>query len=207
MKKMISLGTLVAMVALLVFSGVANAAIIVNGSQVSAGDYTTSGIYNLRNPGVNTIDGGSHWTHNSNPPITGNGLWKMANWANPTTVTISGGGWLELTGDTSDGGYVFQVGNQVGGVGHMLVTGTGSKVTTLELVQVGRNYSGSTLTIEDGGLVVGEDVVLGRQSGSGFLRMGAGGMLAIEAQARPCCLRCSLCKGEASSSTTPVAMG
>jgi len=168
-----------AVTALVAFSGVADASVVVNGTEVASGDYTTgsTGFYNLTNSGVNTIDGGSHWTHNDDG---GNGLWKMANRA-PTTMTISGGGWLELIGDTSDGGYVFQVGNQGGGVGHMTVTGTGSKVTTLELVQVGRNESNCTLTIEDGGMVMAEMVVLSRDSGTNnLLRMGRGGILAIE---------------------------
>ena len=83
---------------------------------------------------------------------------------------------LPILGDA----FAFQVGNQGGGIAQALVTGPGSKVTTLTPIQVGRNDFGSTLTIEDGGLVVGQDVVLGRQSGSGFLRMGPGGVLAIE---------------------------
>ena len=115
-----NLTVVLAVTALVAFSGVAEASVVVNGTEVSAGDYTTSGVYNLTNTGVNTIDGGSHWTHNEGGG-NGNGLWKMANRA-PTTMTI-----------------------------------------------------------EDGGLVVAQNVVLSRQSGTNnLLRMGRGGILAIE---------------------------
>jgi VCBS repeat-containing protein/T5SS/PEP-CTERM-associated repeat protein len=144
-------------------------AIILNGAPQSD-PLTTSGVQTVN--GVNTIDGGSLWTHNDD-------LLKIGN-RTTGSLTVSGGGWLEVTAPSVPDTYAFQVGNQGGGIAHALVTGTGSKVTTLTPIQVGRNESGSTLTIEDGGLVVGQDVVLGRQSGSGFLRMGAGGVLAIE---------------------------
>jgi T5SS/PEP-CTERM-associated repeat protein len=168
-RERIALGTLVVMAVLVMFSGVAEADI-----DGVPGDNTTAGVYTMN--GTHTIDGGSHWTHNDN-------LFKIGN-RTTGSLTVSGGGWLELTAtevQVTDGDFIFQVGNQSGGIAHALVTGAGSKVTTVGDIQVGRNESGCTLTIEDGGLVVGEDVVLSRDSGSNnLLRMGAGGILAIE---------------------------
>jgi T5SS/PEP-CTERM-associated repeat protein len=155
--------------AMVAFSGVAEADIILNG--VTESDpLTSSGVKTIN--GVNTVDGGSLWTHN-------NDLLKIGN-RTTGSLTVSGAGVLNITPATVGDTFAFQVGNQGGGIAQALVTGPGSKVTTLTPIQVGRNSLGSTLTIEDGGLVVGQDVVLGRSSGSGFLRMGLGGVLAIE---------------------------
>ena len=61
-----------------------------------------------------------------------------------------------------------------------VITGAGSKAETVARINVSRNESGSTLTIDDGGLAVATDVVLGRDGGSNnLLRMGQGGILAI----------------------------
>ena len=161
------------MAALMMFSGVADAEI--TGTVNVPGDdstYTSSGVFTMN--GDNTIDGGSHWTHNDD-------LFKIGN-RTTGSLTVSGGGWLEVTAiSVPDANFAFQVGNQGGGIAHALVTGTGSKVTTLADIQVGRNEAvPSTLTIEDGGLVMAEGVVYGRDAGVGYVRMGSGGMLAIE---------------------------
>ena len=167
-KKLITLLAVAGLVLALGFSGVADAAII--GTVNDPDDYTSSGVFTMN--GINTIDGGSHWTHNDD-------LFKIGN-RTTGSLTVSGGGWLEVTAASVGDTYALQVGNQGGGIAHMLITGTGSKVSTLTSTAVGRNESGCTLTIDDGGLLISEVVKLGRDGGEGKLRMGVGGMLAIE---------------------------
>ena len=147
----------------------AQAAIILNGA-TQADPLTTQDVYTAN--GVNTMDDGSLWTHNLN-------LLKFGN-RTTASLTISGGAVLEVTNGGEDGVWSLQLGNQGDGVVTTLITGAGSKAETVARINVSRNESGSTLTIEDGGLAVATDVVLARDSGSNnFVRMGFGGILAI----------------------------
>jgi T5SS/PEP-CTERM-associated repeat protein len=167
MKKMISILAIAGLV--LALAPAAQAAIILDGATQSD-PLTTSGA-GERN-GVNTMDDGSQWTHND-------GLLKFGN-RTTASLTISGGATLEVTDGGEEGIWSLQFGNQGGGVVQVLVTGAGSKAETVARINVSRNESGSTLTIDDGGLVVATMVMLGRQGGSdNLLRMGLGGILAI----------------------------
>ena len=172
MKKLITLFAVLGLV--LALAPTTQAAIILDGS-TKADPYTTSGVVTAN--GVNTMDDGSLWTHNDN-------LLKFGN-RTTASITISGGAVLDVTPTSvGDRNMALQFGNQGGGVVQAVVTGAGSIAKTLALVQVSRNESGGTLTIDDGGLVMAEGVTLsdeGTNGGSGsFLRMGLGGILAIE---------------------------
>jgi len=184
-RELITSGALVAMAALVMFSGVAEGEIIINGVTRSE-PRITDGVYNLSNSGVNTIDGGSLWTHNQGTGASC--LIKIGNQSTAGTLTVSGGGYLDITGVTNDGNYTFQVGNKA--LGTVVITGAGSTVNSNEHTAIGRYSSagpayyawGSTLTIDDGGLLMSEVVRIGRDANSASceLRMGAGGILAIE---------------------------
>ena len=168
MKKMITLFAVLGMV--LALAPAAQAAITLDGATQSD-PYTSSGVKTVN--GVSTMDDSSQWTHND-------GLLKFGN-REAASLTISGGATLEVTDGGEGGVWSLQFGNQGGGVVQVLITGAGSKAETVARINVSRNESGSTLTIEDGGLAVATDVVLARDSGSNnLLRMGLGGILAIE---------------------------
>ena len=71
----------------------------------------------------------------------------------------------------------------------MVITGAGSTVKTLAKTAIGRGEieagksgDGSTITIDDGGLLISDVVKIGRDSSADnvALRMGAAGILAIE---------------------------
>ena len=196
-RERIALGALVAMAAALVmFSGVAEADVVVNGVTLTNGNYTTSAVYIMNNSGVNTIDGGSHWTHNeTTPPTSNDGIFIIGH-SMLSTLTVSGGGWLEATDANPSDAYAITLGNQTGGAGDVTVTGTGSKITAPTSMRVGRrsatvasNTIATTLTIEDGGLVMlaaapvyGTDNQTGdaeKGKGLGYVRMGYGGILAV----------------------------
>ena len=159
------------------FASTANAAVIIDGntqtlgvSPAAANEYISDGVVTAN--GVSSVTFGSLWTHN-------NGLLKFGN-RTTASLTISGGAVLEVTNGGEDGVWSLQLGNQGDGVVTTLITGAGSKAETVARINVSRNESGSTLTIEDGGLAVATDVVLARDSGSNnFVRMGFGGILAI----------------------------
>ena len=167
MKKMITLFAVLGMV--LALAPAAQAAITLDGATQSD-PYTSSGVKTVN--GVSTMDDSSQWTHND-------GLLKFGN-REAASLTISGGATLEVTNGGEDGVWSLQLGNAEGGVVTTLITGAGSKAETVARINVSRNESNSTLTIEDGGLAVATDVVLARDSGSNnLLRMGLGGILAI----------------------------
>ena len=176
MFKMTKMLTVVlAVTALVAFSGVADAAIIVNGAAQSD-PLTTSGVFNANQAGVYSIDGGSLWTHNTD-------LFKLGNQSAAASMTISGAGFFDITAASVGDTYAFQVGNKA--LGTMVITGTGSTVRTLTSTAIGR-YSGasaahsghgSTITIDDGGLLISDVVKICRDSNSAnvALRMRAGG--------------------------------
>jgi T5SS/PEP-CTERM-associated repeat protein len=80
-----------------------------------------------------------------------------------------------------------QTGDQTEQYGVVTVTGAGSKMTAVNSIRVGKEWGGaagttiaSTLTIEDGGLVMVPALLYGMTStGKGYVRMGSGGILAI----------------------------
>ena len=100
-------------------------------------------------------------------------------------VTISSGGWLNITtSDGEDGSYYMSLSGNA--ATEATVTGTGSKLTiTAGKMRVGRknntvNSNVSLLTIADGGLVMSDEILIGAEStGVGYVRMGPGGILAI----------------------------
>jgi T5SS/PEP-CTERM-associated repeat protein len=168
MKKLITLFAIAGMV--LALAPAALAAIVLDGSTKTS-PYVTSGA--LAADGVSTMDDGSLWTHNDD-------LLKFGN-RTTASITISGGAVLNVTAASVGDTYALQFGNQSGGVVQAVVTGAGSKAKTLTAIQIGRNDSGTTLTIDLGGLVMAEGVMLARSDGSNnFIRMGLGGILAIE---------------------------
>jgi T5SS/PEP-CTERM-associated repeat protein len=194
MKRIITLGTLVAMVVLMVFSGVAEAG-IVGGSYNLPDDNSTatrSTTLHLVGGDTLTIDNGSTLTQTGEA----NGITLIGTFYGTdgkAALNISSGGIFEHTNPSgsTDGGNAFSLGN-TGDItdqyGVVTVTGTGSKMTTLKNMRIGRsgfinpaNTIASTLTIELGGMVMAEAIVYGNDaSGKGNVRMGYGGILAIE---------------------------
>ena len=172
MKKLITLFAVLGMV--LALAPAAQAAVVAN-SSAQADPYATSGVF-TGNDSNSVIGVGAKWTHSVD-------LLKFGN-NNAATLTVSGGGWLEVQTGTGIGDtYALQIGNQSSGTADALVTGAGSKVTvTNGLISVARQFGPSFLTIEDGGLVMTTNtIVMGRTGGggSGFVRMGYGGILAV----------------------------
>lgn len=136
-------GALVAMAILVAFSGAANVSIVTTGSVTTpineTTDYTISAIYRIGlaagAPGTLTIDNGSTLAQTDSIMLMGH--------VSPATVTIESGGWFKsTTNDGEDSGYYITLGNQVNGSADVTVTGSGSKMTCLGKVRVGRRAGG-----------------------------------------------------------------
>jgi T5SS/PEP-CTERM-associated repeat protein len=177
--------------ALASFSGVAEAAIMgvglgPGGVDLGPGDETITGL-SMAGGDTLTIDNGSTLTQTGGLAIIG----TFSGTDGAAVVNISSGGIFQHTDPApGDGGNAFSLGN-TGGItnqyGVVTVTGTGSLMSTLKNMRVGRTgfvtgtTIASTLTIEDGGLVMAEKIQMGSDaSGVGNVRMGPGGILAIE---------------------------
>jgi hypothetical protein len=189
MKKRTKMLTAVlAVTALVAFSGVAEAGIVGGGYNLPADNSTATNTgLSMVGGDTLTIDNGSTLTKTANLALIG--TYYGADGA--AVLNISSGGVYEHTQiEPGDGGNAFTLGNTGGGTnqyGVVTVTGTGSLMSTLKNMRVGRTgfdtgtTIASTLTIEDGGLVMAEKIEMGGDtSGVGYVRIGYGGSLAIE---------------------------
>ena len=168
---------------------------------VSGDDWTATANWHALGGGTLTVAGGSQ--------LDMDGYWVSAGWgaspAGDNTLTVTGtgskffttlnvtlgrnvgagnliieeGGWLETT-YTDRAIEISQT-----GTGTVLVTGDGSKLTSINgTIVVGMyNSHPGTLTVEDSGLVQTKSITMGFDgAGEGYIHMGVGGVLAVSGE-------------------------
>jgi T5SS/PEP-CTERM-associated repeat protein len=190
------------LLALLALAPAAQAAITGTGNfgnpprSESGGDWTATGNWHALGGGTITVAGGSQvdmagyiltmgWSSDETITVTGTGSKFLSDQANGVSlgqnvhggiVVVEDGGWFDATG--TDRAFMLSL----TGPGTALVTGAGSKLTTLSGSLVCGMYNNlpGTVTVEDSGLVQTKSIILGFDpGGEGYIHMGVGGVLAV----------------------------